>query len=146
MRAVVVWMLLGSLLLAQAPPLWAASSPPLAYTEEARVARLKEVARAHRMDASAARRAANTQLYLGATMLIAAFLTPLLAEVRDEEFAATGSILLGSIGLAVMVEGAYTESRARRLELDRDIRDLEEILQEQAEADSTGSAGDDPRR
>jgi hypothetical protein len=133
MRTVVAWIVLGALLLGQAPALRAASGP-VEYSEEARVARLEAVARAHRMDASAARHAANTQLYLGATMLIAAFLTPLFAEVRDEDFDALGSVLLGTIGLAVTVEGAYAEGRARELELDRDIRELEEILEERESA------------
>jgi hypothetical protein len=88
---------------------------PLPYTEAARVEHLKAVAAAHQLTPSEARHQADTQLFVGALVLISSLLTPLIAEIRDEDFPALGSVLIGSIGLAVIIEGSLDEQDANRI-------------------------------
>jgi hypothetical protein len=60
-------------------------------------------------------------------------LTPLIAELRDENFPALGSVLLGSIGLATVIEGTLDEQIANRKHLEEQIETIEAGT---AEADS----------
>lgn len=94
---------------------------PLPYTEEARVQRLREVAATYQLTAVEARHAADTQLLIGALVMVGSMLTPLIAEVRDEDFPALGSILVGSIGLFMVIEGTIDERDAKRLQLQEDL-------------------------
>lgn len=111
----------------------ATSEEPLPRTEAARVARLHAVAEAHQLSFSEARHEADTQLLVGAFLLIGSMLTPLIAELRDEDFPALGSVLLGSIGLATVIEGTLDEQVADRKRLEEQI---EAIQAGTAQADS----------
>ncbi len=101
----------------------ASSSPhePLPYTEEARIARLREVAAQHQLTSVEARHAANTQLLVGALMMVGSMLTPVITELRDESFPAFGSILVGSLGLFLVIEGTVDEQTAQRLQVQESV-------------------------
>ncbi len=114
-------------------PVLAASEDPLPGSEEARIERLHAVAQAHELSFSEARHEADTQLLVGAFLLIGSMLTPLIAELRDENFPALGSVLLGSIGLATVIEGTLDEQIADRKHLEEQIETIEAGT---AEADS----------
>jgi hypothetical protein len=140
-RALTTWLLVALLSLplttvqngrarAQAPeappsPEVSSVSAPLALpsTEAARVERLKAVAAAHQLTLSEARHQADTQLFAGALILITSLLAPLIAEIRDEEFPALGSLLIGSIGLAVIIEGSLDEQDANRIRGQASLQD-----------------------
>ncbi len=114
-------------------PALARTDEPLPNTPEARVKRLQKVAAAHQLSFAEARHAADSQLLTGAILLITSMLTPLIAEVRDENFPTLGSVLLGSIGFAIVIEGTVDEQEASRAQL-REM--IEEKLSEAAQADS----------
>ena len=114
-------------------PVLAGADEPLPNTAEARIARLHEVAVAHQLSFSEARHEADTQLLTGAVLLIGSMLTPLIAELRDENFPTLGSVLLGSIGLAIVIEGTVDEQEAHRAQL-REM--IEKKLSEETQADS----------
>ncbi len=114
-------------------PVLGASDEALPSSEAARIARLHAVAQAHQLSFSEARHQADTQLLVGAFLLIGSMLTPLIAELREEDFPTLGSVLLGSIGLATVIEGTIDEQVADRRRLEEKI---ESIQAGTAEADS----------
>ncbi len=94
-----------------------ASAASLRFTEAARIERLRAVAASHRITSIEARHAADSQLLVGALIMVASMLTPVFAELRDEDFPAYGSILLGSIGLFVVIEGSIDEQQVQQLQI-----------------------------
>lgn len=121
----------------------------LKHTEEARMQRLDEVAAAHQLTPAGARKRADTQLFLGAFIIIASLLAPLAAEIRDEEFDALGSILMASIGMAVLIEGAHDEHQAEFLATQVDIQEQIDLIEQKGqtvESDSLPPPEDDERR
>jgi hypothetical protein len=135
MRRLVVWTLLIALLGSSWPERARANQQePLPYSEEARIERLKEVAAAHTLTFPEARHAADTQLLTGALLIIGSIMTPLFAQLRDEDFPTYASILVGSIGFAVLMEGTIDEQRANRRRLKDQIEQAE--MNSAAKADS----------